>query len=152
MFLSWQGLPQWKATDFLYYWPLNFLSPSSEIFLPCHRGRLGENLNKVHCLSTQIPLLWWSWIKRSLLEKYLEICCRSTFWQPVWEPEKTPKGPRAGEQTNAVPIFEPVFPHCFSCWAQGLTAHFTSEFELTTSLHLKLSRLYSGSVLRFCSF
>ena len=61
----------------------------------------------------------------------------------------TPKGSGAGQQTDAVPIIEPIFPHCFSCW--GLKVHLSPEFDLTPSLPLKLSRLYSGFILRFCS-
>ena len=71
------------------------------------------------------------------------------FWWPVQGPEKTPDGSGAGEQTGAVPTNEPIVTHCFSLQPWNLKIHLSPGSKLMPSLHLKLSRVYSESILRF---
>ena len=74
------------------------------------------------------------------------ICLRSIFWSPVQEPEKTPSVSGASEQTSAIPTIEPIVPHCFFHWPWSLKEWCSSEPQLTSSFHFKLSWLYSGYI------
>ena len=101
-------------------------------------------LNKLICVCVVVVVVFFCW--RNNLQS---ICIRSTFWWPIKGPEKTPKGPRAGEQIGAEPTIEPLFAHCFSHWPWSLKLCLSPGFKLTPSLHLKLSRFNSSSILRF---
>ena len=55
-------------------------------------------------------------------------------------------------KTGSVLIIEPIVAHCLAHIPWNLKACFCLGPTVMPALHLKFSRLYSGSILRFCSF
>ena len=75
------------------------------------------------------------------------ICFRSTLCLPLKGPEKMTNSSRTGEQM-AVVSTECTVVHCFTQpWS--LKVCLSPGSGLTSSLHLTLSRNYSGSIWRF---
>lgn len=59
-----------------------------------------------------------------------------------------PQRLQAGELTGTISTSEPIVTHCFSYQPWSLKICLSSESQFISSLHLKLSRLLLGSILR----
>ena len=97
----------------VYYSPPNFLFSCIRVLLPLpcwdlHRAH--------HNCRLQSVILCWCQINPFLLEKYLAVYLSQHFGGPYRDPEKTPDGSGADEQTGTRFITQPNFTHCFSHW------------------------------------
>ena len=90
-----------------------------------------------------------SWINPSWPEKYLAVSLfQINILVACVGTTEFPHSSVAGKQTGAVSTVEPIVTHCFSLWPWNLKAHLSPGSRLTPSLHLKLSRFYSESILK----
>lgn len=132
---------------FVYCNPLNLLSPSIKVASCCART--------CSCLSMVVePMVWFSADRDKAFtgERTASLCFSSTFCLFIWKSERN-FWRLWGLWENRCNIHNWVHrAPWFSPWQWSLKVCIYSESRLMPSFHLKLSRLYLGSILKFPPF
>ena len=139
-----------KSYDLFYSGPLNFLLPSiKEFSFSCPAKTWMWLTMAHHGCRCQIVIICWSPMYPSLLEKYLAVyLLQVNILVACIRNREEPQRLQAGELTGTISTSKPIVTHCFSYQPWSLKVCLSSESQFIPSLHLKLSRLLLGSILR----